>query len=145
MGTKTDKLVEQLGDTHKRLRDSSSRSGMSAQDRALLERQISELEGSVADLTAQLGEKGVAYIKKDSTLVVDLVIRTLERARRHLQEVGVAKTQTLNKNSSTWSCRHCIAYEKYCPLKLNLNTWFRPNESSLRSQSNPYVRMYICV
>jgi len=66
MGTKTDKLVEQLGDTHKRLRDSSSRSGMSAQDRALLERQISELEGSVADLTAQLGEKGVAYIKKDS-------------------------------------------------------------------------------
>jgi len=42
MGTKTDKLVEQLADTHKRLRDSSSRSGMSAQDRALLERQIAE-------------------------------------------------------------------------------------------------------
>jgi hypothetical protein len=53
MGTKTDKLVEQLADTHKRLRDSSSRSGMSAQDRALLERQIAKLEGSVADLTAQ--------------------------------------------------------------------------------------------
>ena len=66
MGTKTDQLVEQLPDTHKRLRDSSSRSGMSAQDRAVLERQIAELEGSVADLTAQLGEKGVAYIKKDS-------------------------------------------------------------------------------
>jgi septal ring factor EnvC (AmiA/AmiB activator) len=66
MGTKTDKLVEQLADTHKRLRDSSSRSGMSAQDRALLERQIAKLEGSVADLTAQLGEQGVAYIKKDS-------------------------------------------------------------------------------
>ena len=66
MGTKTDQLVEQLADTHKRLRDSSSRSGMSAQDRAVLERQITELEGSVADLTAQLGEKGVAYIKKHS-------------------------------------------------------------------------------
>jgi len=39
---------------------------MSAQDRALLERQIARLEGSVADLTAQLREKGVAYIKKDS-------------------------------------------------------------------------------
>ena len=87
MGTKTDNLVEQLADTHKRLRDSSSRSGMSAQDRAVLERQIANLEGSVADLTAQLGEKGVACIKN------------LERARRHLQEVGVVKTQTVNKNS----------------------------------------------
>ena len=54
MGTKTDQLVEQLADTHKRLRDSSSRSGMSAQDRAVLERQIAKLEGSVADLTGQL-------------------------------------------------------------------------------------------
>jgi len=35
MGTKTDKLVEQLADTHKRLRDSSSRSGMSAQDQSM--------------------------------------------------------------------------------------------------------------
>jgi len=66
MGTKTDKLVEQLADTHKRVRDTSSRSGMSAQDRALLERQIARLEGSVADLTAQLCEKGVAYIKQGS-------------------------------------------------------------------------------
>ena len=66
MGTKTDNLVEQLADTHKRLRDSSSRSGMSAQDRAVLERQIAKLEVSVADLTAQLCDKGVAYIKKDS-------------------------------------------------------------------------------
>ena len=65
-GNETDKLVEQLTDTHKRLRDSSSRLGMSAQDRALLERQIARLEGSVADLTAHLCEKGVAYIKKDS-------------------------------------------------------------------------------
>ena len=72
MGTKTEKLVKQLADTHKRLRDSSSRSGMSAQDRALLERQIARLEGSVADLTAHLCEKGVAYIKKDGmfTMVV---------------------------------------------------------------------------
>ena len=88
MGTKTEKLVKQLADTHKRLRDSSSRSGMSTQDRALLERQISELEGSVADLTAQLGEKGVAYFKKDSTLVVDLVIRTLERVRDIFKKSG---------------------------------------------------------
>ena len=66
MGTKTDKLVEQLADTHNRLRDSLSRSGMSAQDWALLQRQIAKLEGSVADLTAQLCEKGVTYIKKDS-------------------------------------------------------------------------------
>ena len=44
MGTKTVKLVKQLADTHKRLRDSSSRSGMSAQDRALLERQSARLE-----------------------------------------------------------------------------------------------------
>ena len=64
MGTKT--VVEQFADTHKRLRDSSSRSGMSAQDRSLLERQIARLEGSVADLTAQVCEKGVAYIKKDN-------------------------------------------------------------------------------
>ena len=34
---------------------------MSAQDRVLL-----ELEGSMADLTAHLCEKDVAYIKKDS-------------------------------------------------------------------------------
>jgi predicted amidophosphoribosyltransferase len=85
MGTKTDKLVEQLADTHKRLRDSSSRSGMSAQDRALLERQIAKLEG--------------LQWSPANTLVVDLVIRTLERVRRHLQEVGAVKTQTLNKNS----------------------------------------------
>jgi len=70
MGTKTDKLVEHLPDTHKRLRDSSSRSGMSAQDQALLERQIARLEGSVVDLTAQLCEKGVSYIKKDSMLTM---------------------------------------------------------------------------
>ena len=119
MGTKTDMLVEQLVDTHKCLRDGSSRSGMSAQDRVLLERQITKLEGSVADLTGQLDEKGVAYIKKDSMFTMaarqsmsQLVtqqsttfnsayqdVRTLERARRHLQEVGVAKTKTLNKNS----------------------------------------------
>ena len=60
MGTKTDKLVEQLADTHNCFRDSLSRSGMSAQDQALLERQIARLEGSVADLTARLCEKGVA-------------------------------------------------------------------------------------
>ena len=69
-GNETDKLVEQLTDTHKRLRDSSSRSGMSAQDRTLLERQIARLEGSVADLTAHLCEKGVANIKKDSMFTV---------------------------------------------------------------------------
>jgi len=62
--------VEHLADTHKRLRDSSSRSGMSAQDWALLERQIARLEGSVADLTSQLGGKGVAYIKKDNMFTI---------------------------------------------------------------------------
>ena len=109
MGTKTDKLVEQLPDTHKRLRDNSSRSGMRAQDRTLLERQIGRLEGSVEDLTAHLCEKGVLDVKKDNMFTMTIkkdnmftmtaVIRTLERVRRHLQEVGANKTQTLHKNS----------------------------------------------
>ena len=85
MGTKTDQLVEQLADTHKRLRDSSSRSGMSAQDRTLLERQIARLEGSVADLTAQLCDKGVAYIKKDSMFTMAYIKKDnmFTRIRKH--------------------------------------------------------------
>ena len=48
--------------------DVTSDSGLklSANFPSLSERQIAKLEGSVEDLTAQLGEKGVAYIKKDS-------------------------------------------------------------------------------
>jgi len=127
MGTKTDKLVEQLADTHKRLRDSSSRSGMSAQDRALLERQIARLEGSVADLTAQLCEKGVAYIKKDRMFTM--------AARQAMSQLVTQQGTTYNSAYQdvvvAWQCMalqmgHTVAglIAPYCPLKLHLNTWF---------------------
>ena len=127
MGTKTYKLVKQLADTHKRLRDSSSRSGMSAQDRALLERQIARLEGSVADLTAYLGEKGVAYIKKDGMFTM--------AARQVMSQLVTQKGTTFNSAYHdvvvVWQCMalqmgHTVAglIVPYCPLKLHLNTWF---------------------
>jgi len=43
-GKKTSELQELLAETRKRLREGSSRSGMTAQDRAGLENQIDELE-----------------------------------------------------------------------------------------------------
>jgi len=125
MGTRTDKLVKQLADTHKRLRDSSSRSGMSAQDGALLERQIARLEGSVADLTAHLCEKGVAYIKKDGIFTMD--------ARQAMSQLVTQKGTTFNSAYQdvvvAWQCMalqmgHTVAglIAPYCPLKLNLKT-----------------------
>mmetsp|Transcript_89716 Transcript_89716/g.131328 ORF Transcript_89716/g.131328 Transcript_89716/m.131328 type:complete len:288 (+) Transcript_89716:224-1087(+) len=100
MGTKTEKLVKQLADTHKRLRDSSSRSGMSAQDRVLLERQIARLEGSVADLTAHLCEKGVAYIKKDGMFTM--------AARQAMSQLVTQKGTTFNSAYQdvvvAWQC-----------------------------------------
>ena len=127
MGTKTDMLVEQLADTHKRLRDGSSRSGMSAQDRVLLERQIVKLEGSVTDLTAQLGEKGVALIKKDSMFTM--------AARQAMSQLVTQQGTTFNSAYQdvvvAWQCMalqmgHTVAglIAPYCPLKLHLNTWF---------------------
>jgi len=60
-GKKTSELPELLAETRKRLREGSSRSGMTAQDRAGLENQIDELENTVVDLTKQIDEMGVAY------------------------------------------------------------------------------------
>jgi len=96
-GEKTSELQELLAETRKRLREGSSRSGMTAQDLTGLENQIVELEKTVAGLTKQIDEKGVAYIKKDSMFtrqaMSQLVFRKVEDV------TTISKSQSLTSMS----------------------------------------------
>jgi len=99
-GKKTSELQELLAETRKRLREGSSRSGMTAQDRAGLENKIDELEKTVVGLTKQIDEKGVAYIKKDGMFTM--------AARQAMSQLVTQQGTTFNSAYQdvvlSWQC-----------------------------------------
>jgi len=99
-GTKTTELKQLLAESNQRLRDSSSRSGMTAQVRASLESQIVDLEKRVAGLIKQVDEKGVAYVKKDGMFTM--------AARQAMSQLVTQQGTTFNSAYQdvvlTWRC-----------------------------------------
>jgi len=81
----------------------------------------------VADLTAQLCEKGVAYIKKDSMFTI-LASQSMSQL---VTQQGTTFNSAYQDVLVAWQCMalqmgHTVAglIVPYYPLKIHLNTWF---------------------